>query len=65
MSELEQDLNVSQVEKILNCSSPMVWKLLNQGELTGYHVGRAMRITRESVLELKTRNKYIPRKKTA
>ena len=43
------DFTVSEVCTIFGVTPPVIYKLLNRGDLIGYKVGRARRITRESV----------------
>lgn len=47
--ETIRDLSINEVCAILNVSPPTIYKLMNRGELESYLVGRARRITRESI----------------
>ena len=48
-----QDLTVSQVCQVLQISQPTVWRLVKQGMLQKYSVGRSARIRIESVANLR------------
>ncbi len=56
-----KDLSLSQIEDALNCSNPTVWKLINTGELSAYHVGRSVRVEADSLTAFKKRHKIIPK----
>lgn len=48
------DYTVTETCTAINTTAPTVYKLLNQGILEGYKVGRSRRITRESVERLRS-----------
>ena len=48
-----QDLTVSQVCQVLQISQPTVWRLVKQGVLQKYSIGRSARIRIESVTKLR------------
>jgi excisionase family DNA binding protein len=43
------DFTVAEVQVFLNCSRSTVYALIQSGELKVYKIGRATRITRESL----------------
>lgn len=47
------DLTVQETCAILRCTAPTVYRLLERGELKSYTVGRARRITQESLEKLR------------
>ena len=48
-----QDLTISQVCQVLQISQPTVWRLVKQGVLQKYSIGRSARIRIESVTNLR------------
>ena len=61
MSDIVADPTGPEADAELNCSAKTRWSLLNKGELEGYYVGSKIRITRESLDQLKQRRRYVPR----
>ncbi|MCB1751015.1 MAG: helix-turn-helix domain-containing protein [Gammaproteobacteria bacterium] len=53
-TENYRDCSVVETCTILNVTAPTVYKLIATGELDGYKVGRARRITGESIQRLRT-----------
>lgn len=53
--ELEgRDRSVNETCAILGVTSPVIYKLLARGDLTGYKVGRSRRITFDSIQRLRS-----------
>ena len=51
-----RDLSVSEVSGMFGVTNPTVYKMLARGELDSYKVGRAQRITAESIERLRNGN---------
>ena len=52
-----RDYTVTETCTILNCTNPTVYALMGRGDLDGYKVGRARRITGESIQRLRSGGK--------
>lgn len=52
-----RDLSVQETCNILGVTSPTIYKLLANGDLDGYKIGRSRRITAESIQRLRTGGK--------
>ena len=48
-----RDLSVQETCAVLGVTPPTIYKLLAKGQLEGYLVGRARRITSESITKLR------------
>ena len=48
-----RDFTIVEACTLLDVTPPTIYKLLNRGELKGYKVGRARRITFESIQKLR------------
>ena len=53
ITNYERDLSINEACSILNVTNPTVYKLIAQGQLDSYKVGRSRRITRESLQRLR------------
>ena len=53
-SELDRDLTVAETSSVLNVTNPTIYKMISRGVLDSYTVGRARRITQESILRLRS-----------
>lgn len=51
--DISPDYKVEEVARLLSASIPTIYKLLHQGKLQCYKLGRGTRITRESVETLR------------
>ena len=49
-----RDLTITEASSVLNCTNPTTYKLIARGDLDSYKVGRARRVTRESVQRLRS-----------
>lgn len=49
----DRDLTVLETCEVFRVTPPTIYRLLNQGKLKGYTVGRSRRITQESVQALR------------
>lgn len=58
---MKRDLTLLQARTSLNCSNPTAWKLINEGKLTVYRVGRQVRVTQEALDEYKKKHGIVPR----
>lgn len=47
------DSTIADTARQLNCTTPTIYKLIHKGSLHAYKVGRATRITRESIEQLR------------
>lgn len=58
----EGDFTSGEVKKELHISNPKYFDLLNKGELEAYYVGSQTRVKRQSLINYKIQNTYIPTK---
>jgi len=49
----DRDLTVQETCAVFRITPPTVYRMLNQGKLKGYTLGRARRITQESIQKLR------------
>lgn len=47
------DLKIIDAARLLNVTTPTIYKLIHRGELHAYKVGRSTRITNESIQQLR------------
>lgn len=59
------DPTVDQFCEEFNCSKPSAYKLLNDGEIYGYKIGRGTRIVRASADAYKKSHSYLDGKSAA
>lgn len=52
-----RDLTIAETSSILNCTNPTTYKLIAKGLLDSYLVGRARRVTHESIQRLRSGGK--------
>jgi len=48
------DKSISETSAILGCTNPTIYKLIGQGVLDSYKVGRSRRVTGESIQRLRS-----------
>lgn len=53
-------LTVKEVAALLRCSVAQVYRLVERGELSGFRIGRAVRVQKQSIEEYTVRNSAFP-----
>ena len=53
-------LDARQVQRLLNCSRPMIYKLVRQGKLPAVRIGTAVRFRETAVTEFVDRSEAQP-----
>lgn len=53
-TELGRDLTIAETSAALNVTNPTIYKMIARGDLDSYTVGRARRITQESIQRLRS-----------